>query len=155
MNWDLLDFLVFGGMIAALLLIIFIARRQSANPSYRFAMAIAGVGGFLVAWINGAVGIIGNEENDANLLFFGILGVAAVGALIARFKASGMARTMAFVAGLQVFVAAFAIAADLGADSPGWPRGLLSITAVITLVWLLSAWLFSRAAKRERRFFVD
>ena len=155
MNWDLLDFLVFGGMISALLLIILVARRRSANPSYRFAMAIAGLGAFLVAWINGAVGIIGNEDNDANLLFFGVLGVAAVGALLARFKAGGMAKTMYFVAGLQVFVAAFAVAADLGAGGPAWPRGLLSITAVITLVWLSSAWLFGKAAKRERRFFVD
>ena len=44
-----------------------------------------------------------------------------------------MAKTMVIVAVLQVSVAAFALINDLGAEGPAWPRGLLSITAVITL----------------------
>ncbi|MDJ0759652.1 MAG: hypothetical protein QNJ19_09635 [Woeseiaceae bacterium] len=153
MNWDLLDFLVFGAMIAALLIIVLIARRTSRDRSYRFAMAIAAVGGFLVAWVNGAVGIIGNEENDANLLFFGVLAVAGIGALLARFRAAGMAMALSATAAAQVAVAIVAIALGLGESSPVWPQGLLLMTAVFTGLWLFSAWLFSKAAKRERRLF--
>ncbi len=153
MNWDPLDFLVFGGMIAALLLIIVVARRNSRSPAYRFAMALAGVGGFLVAWINGAVGIIGNEENPANLLFFGVLGVGAVGALFVRFRAAGMTRVLYTMALAQVGVAVFAITLDLGASSPAWPQSLVMMTAVFTFFWLTSALLFGRAAKAEQRWF--
>ena len=155
MNWDLLDFLVFGAMIAALLIIILIARHTSRDRTYRFAMAIAAVGGFLVAWVNGAVGIIGNEENDANLLFFGVLAVAGIAAVLARFKAAGMARALYATAVAQVLVATFAIARGLGESSPMWPRGLLLLTGVFTGIWLFSAWLFGKAARRERRLFRD
>ena len=153
MNWDLLDFLVFGAMIAALLIIIAVARRTSRNPAYRFAMAIAAVGGFLVAWVNGAVGIIGDEENAANLLFFGVLAVALVGALLARLRAAGMAKALYATAAAQVMVMIFAVTLGLGESSPVWPRGLLLMTGVFSLIWLMSAWLFSRAARQERWLF--
>lgn len=153
MNWDPLDFLVFGGMIGALLLIIVVARRNSRSPAYRFAMALAGVGAFLVAWINGAVGIIGDEENAANLLFFGVLAVAAIGALLARFRAGGMAKALYATALAQISVAVIAIALNLGASSPAWPQSLIMMTTVFTVFWLASAVLFGRAAKAEQRWF--
>ena len=155
MNWDLLDFLVFGAMIAALVVIVIVARRTSRNRTYRFAMAVAAVGGFLVAWVNGAVGIIGNEENDANLLFFGVLAVGVVGALLARLRAAGMVRVLVVMAAAQVSIAIFAIAMGLGETSPIWPRGLILMTVFFTGFWLLSALLFSKAARQDRRLFRD
>ena len=153
MNWDLLDFLVFGAMLAALATIILLARRASRNGTYRFAAALAAVGGFLVAWVNGAVGIIGSADNDANALFFGVLAVALVGALLARFRPAGMARALYATAAAQVLVAILALGLDLGTANPVWPRGLLVFTAVFTAVWLTSAWLFGKAARRERWLF--
>ena len=155
MNWDLLDFLVFGGMIAALAIIVLVARRASRNPSYRLAMVIAAIGGFLVAWVNGAVGIIGDAQNDANLLFFAVLAVAVTGALLARLRAAGMARALYATAAAQTSVAIAAIALGLGESSPVWPQGLIMLTAVFTGIWLLSAWLFGKAARRERSLFRD
>lgn len=155
MHWDLLDFLVFGGMIAALAIIILVARRASRNRTYRFAAALAAIGGFLVAWVNGAVGIIGSEENDANLMFFGVLAMAVVGALLARLRAAGMARALYATAAAQVLVAMIALALGLGESSPVWPQGLLLMTAVFTGIWLASAWLFGKAARRERWLFRD
>ncbi|MEM9690703.1 MAG: hypothetical protein AAF917_14650 [Pseudomonadota bacterium] len=152
MNWDSLDFLVFGGMIGALALIIIMARRNSRSPAYRFAMALTGVGAFLVAWINGAVGIIGNEENAANLLFFGVLGVGAFGALLARFRASGMAKTLWAMVLAQGAVTIAAVTLDLGAGTPAWPRSLYLMTTVFMLFWLSSAILFGRAARAEQRW---
>ena len=37
--------------------------------------------GFLLVWVNIAVGFLGNENNPANLMFFGLLGLTLVGAL--------------------------------------------------------------------------
>ena len=81
MNWDLLDFLAFGVMIGTVLLIVLIARRSSKLRSYRAAALIAAIGAFLMVWSNAAVGIIGNEENGANMLFYGVLTVPLLGAL--------------------------------------------------------------------------
>ncbi len=155
MNWDLLDILTFGTMVTVVLAIVLMARRRSRNRAYRSAAFIAVLGAFFVAWVNGAVGIIGNEENEANLLFFGVLAVAALGSCIARFRARGMALALYATALAQVSVAAFAIATDLGATGPIWPRDILVLTAIFSVFWLLSGWLFSRAAKHERRLFTD
>jgi len=155
MNWDLLDFLTFGAMIAVVLVVVTLAWRRARNRAYRGAMAVAALGAFFLVWVNAAVGIIGNEENEANLLFFGVLAVAALGSLIARFRARGMAVTLYVTALAQVLVAAFAITWNLGAAGPIWPRDILVLTAIFSVFWLLSGWLFSRAARHERRLFSD
>ena len=155
MNWDLLDFLTFGVMVAVAITIVLLARRRSRSGAYRLAVVLAATGAFLLAWVNGAVGIIGNEENDANMLFFGVLGVAALGAVIARFRARGMARALYATAGAQVLVAAGAIIMQLGASGANWPNGLVIITVFFAVIWIVSGLLFSKAARAERRLFAD
>ena len=153
MNWDLLDYLIFGGMISLVAIVVLLAWRRARNPAYRGAAVVALLGAFLLVWVNGAVGIIGNEDNDANLLFFGVLAVATLGSLIARFRAGGMAIALYATALAQVLVAGLAIVMDLGASGPIWPRDTLAMTAVFSVFWLVSAWLFGRAAKADRRLF--
>lgn len=153
MNWDLFDFLIFGTMLAAVAIVVLLARRWSRDRAYRVAATVAAVAGFLLVWVNGAVGIIGSEANDANLLFFGVLAVAAVGALIARFRAAGMAIALYATACAQVLVAAVAITMRLGESDPVWPRDILVLTAVFAAFWIVSGWLFGRAARNERRLF--
>lgn len=150
MNWDLLDILTFGAMVAVFAIIVFLARSRSPTRDYRIAVTVAAIGAFLLVWVNGAVGIIGNEENDANLLFFGVLAVAVAGSVLARFRAKGMAKTFYATAGAQLLVAVLALAMRLGESSPAWPRGLLVLTVVFSGFWLLTAWLFSRAAGKQR-----
>ncbi len=155
MNWDLLDILTFGTMAAVMLAIIALPRRRARNRAYRSAAVVAVLGAFVLVWVNGAVGIIGNEDDEANLLFFAVLAVAAVGSVIARFRAKGMALTLYATAIAQILLGAFAISLDLGADGPIWPRDILVMTAIFSVFWLLSGWLFSRAARHERRLFTD
>ena len=85
-------------------------------------MTVAALGAFFLVWVNGAVGIIGNEENQANLLFFGVLAVAVVGSLIARFRAKGMALTFYAYRARAGSRRGVAISNDLGAAGPIWPR---------------------------------
>ena len=155
MNWDVLDILTFTTMVTVVVVVLHTVWRSARSRAYRAASAIAALSAFLLVWVNAAVGIIGNEEDEANLLFFGVLAVAVLGSLFARFRAKGMAVTLYATAGAQILVAVFAIAARLGASSAEWPRGILIISAVFTAFWLFSGWLFKRAAIRERRFFVD
>jgi len=42
---------------------------KTHNQKYRFAWYVGLAGIFILAWANGAIGIIGSEDNPANLLF--------------------------------------------------------------------------------------
>ena len=147
MNWDALDFVIFFGLLLAVGVSYVLAARKSQNRKYRFAAGIALLAAFLLFWINGAVGIIGNANNDANMMYLGVLGTALGGAVIARFNARGMARALIATAIAQALVAVIAVAGDLGSADPLWPRDVLALTAFFALLWLASAWLFNSAAR--------
>lgn len=150
MDWDVIDFTVFGAMLLSVGVIYMLARRSTANAAYRFAVGVALAAAFVLIWVNGAVGIIGEQSNDANMAYFGVLAVGIIGAIIARFKPQGMARAMYATALTQTAVAVFALIAGLGSTAPIWPRDILLLTGFFVALWLLSAWLFRNAAREQR-----
>ena len=108
------------------------------NGAYRFGVGIAITTAFLTIWVNLAVGMIGSEDNRYNLVFVGVLGLALVGALVARFKPRGMALAMVVAAVSQ----AAGGAAGLASDARG---GVFSMA--FAALWLLSAALFQKSAR--------
>ena len=67
--------------------------RLKTDTAYQLAFALVLVAGFLIVGLNVAAGLIGIEDDDpANLLYVGVLAIGAIGALIARFQARGLAR---------------------------------------------------------------
>lgn len=101
----------------------------------------------LLVVVNGAVGFLGSEDNPANAIFAGVIAVAALGALVARFRPAGMSRAMQVTAAAQLLVGVVALVAGLG--SAGW-GGVYEVMLGTTLfggLWLFSAWLFRRAAR--------
>lgn len=138
--WTGRDFAVFGAMLAVLCGGIEIAVRMSRHYAYRAGAGVALITGFLLVWMNLAVGIIGNEENPANLMFGGVLLVGAVGALISRLRAAGLAVTMVAMAGAMMTVA---VIAQIGGDFI-WP-----LAVVFSCIWLGAAALFRKAAREQ------
>lgn len=147
MDWDFVDFAVFGAMLLGVGVIFTLARRNSDKTAYRFAVGVALAAAFILIWVNGAVGIIGDESNDANMMYFGVLAVAIIGAIIARFQPKGMARALYAAALAQTAVAVIALIAGLGSTAPIWPKDILILTGFFVALWLLSAWLFRNAAE--------
>ena len=145
-NWTLSDFLIMGLMIGCVGLGIELAVRATRNNKYRGGAAAALLTGFLVTWANGAVGIIGNEDHPANLMFFAVIGIAIGGAFLARFKARGMARTMALAALGQFAVPLIAMAIWSPPIDLGLIKTLL-FNSVFACLWLASAWLFREASE--------
>lgn len=137
--WDRADFVVWGAMLLVACGAYEFAARLSGDKTYRLAVGIVLLGTFLLIWTNLAVGIIGNEENPANLMFYVPPAVALAGALIAQFKAPGMARAMVAAAVAQASAAVFALLA-------GWGQTFV-LTGFFMLVWLLSAHLFRKAGR--------
>ncbi len=139
--WDVTDFVFFGLLLGGSGVALELATRKTGNSAYRTAIGLALAATFLIIWVNGAVGIIGNESNDQNLMYYGVLVIGLVGALIARFEPQGMARAMIATAGAQVLVFAIALIAGWGFTGP--------ITIFFLAFWVGSARLFQKAALGE------
>jgi len=142
--WDVTDFVVFGALLSGVGFGFELAARRTAHTAYktnyRIGVGLALLAAFLLFWINGAVGIIGSENNDANLMYFGVIGVGLIGALVARFEPKGMARAMVATAGAQVLAFVIALVAGWAFTGP--------ITVFFGALWLGSAWQYRRAAAR-------
>lgn len=147
-NWGPGDFLTMGTMLAAACGTVELGARASASLAYRVAVSIAVLLSFLLVWMNLAAGIIGAENNPANLMFAGVIAVAVVGSALARGREAGMTMAMSAAAAAQAAVAAIALAGDMGAGEPVWPWGFAVLMVGFTGGWLSSAWLF-RAASRS------
>ncbi len=149
MAWDIVDFTVFGAMLLGVGVIYTLAKRKTDNRAYRFAVGVALAAAFILIWVNGAVGIIGDESDDANMMFFGVLTVGIIGAIIARFQPHGMVRALYATALAQAAVAVIALIAGLGSTALIWPKDILILTGFFVALWLLSAWLFRNAAREQ------
>lgn len=147
-NWQAADFVVFGAMLAAVGLTFELAVRKSRDTAYRAGFGLALLGAFLLVWVNGAVGIIGSENNDANLMYFGVIAIGILGAIITRFRASGMALTMFAMAIAQGLVAAIALAFNLGAPVTS-PLQILFLNGFWVVLFVGSALLFRKAASER------
>jgi hypothetical protein len=146
-DWDETDFAVFGAMLFGVCGTYELAARMTRNTAYRAAVGVAVVAAFILIWINLAVGIIGSEDNPANLMYGGVLAVGILGALIVRFQPHGMARALAATALAQALVGVIALIAGLGSTGASWPGAIVFLTGFFAALWLVSAWLFRKAAR--------
>lgn len=148
-RWTAFDFAILGGLLAGVGLGLELAVRGSGNAAYRIAAGLALGAAFLLVLINGAVGIIGSEREDANLLYGLVLAAAFPGAILARFRPAGMAKAMAAAALVQALVPAIALICWPDAKAMVLAPEVPVLTVFLAALWLGSAWLFRRAV-RER-----
>jgi hypothetical protein len=113
--------------------------------NYRLAVGVALAAALFLIWVSLGVGIIGRDGDPANLMYFGVLAVGIIGAVVARFRPRGMARAMAATALAQALVAAIALIARLGYPWSG-PLELTLLNGFFVALFAGSAWLFWRAA---------
>ena len=121
-------------------------RTRINSTAYRSAIGVALAAAFFLVWLSLGVGIIGKDGDPANLMYFGVLAVGIVGALIARLRAHGMARALFAMALAQAVVAAIALIAGLGLPWSG-PAEIVLLNAFFVALFAGSGWLFRRAAR--------
>ena len=142
-HWGPEDFIVMGILFALACGGYEVATRLSGNTAYRLGAGVAIVTCFLTVWVNLAVGMVGDEDNPANLLFGGVILLAVAGTILARFQPRGTARAMQAAALAQGVMAIYAaVAGDLVTVLP---------VALFILPWLLAGHLFLRAAEQGAR----
>ena len=139
-NWTAGDFIFAALLMGTVGLAFELTVRMTRNWAYRAGIGAALAAAFLTIWVNGAVGMIGDEDNPYNLLFLGVIVLALAGAVIARFRAPGMIAAMLAAALAQGGLGVFGAFTDL--------RGGI-FASMFAGLWLLAAALFWSAA-RER-----
>ncbi len=143
--WDAADFVIIGTLLAIARGAYELAARMSGNTAYRAAVGIALTAAVILIWMNLAVGLMGSENNPANLMYGGVLAVGILGTVIVRARPSGMARTLCATAFAQALVAVIALLAG----APKSFAEIVVLNALFVALFLTSAWLFRRAEPEQ------
>jgi hypothetical protein len=143
--WTLSDFVFAGVLIFGTGLLYQLATRMTGNTAYQTAVGLALAAMFVLLWITGAVGIIG--DSDINMLYVGVPMVGIIGALIAGFRAPGMSLALFATAAAQALIPVVALIIG----EPDFAPGVLQVfvlNAVFVVLFVGSALLFRRAVSQ-------
>lgn len=117
----------------------------SNKTFFRLAIGLAIVATLMLIWLSLGVGIIGQDGDPANLMYFAVVVVGIVGAIVTRLRPVGMKFVLQIMAMVQGIIALIALVAGLGLPwSP--PLEILGLTLFFIAMFAVSAWLFHRAA---------
>ena len=147
--WDLADFAVAGALLVGTGLMFRMAARKAGNNAYRAAVGVALAAAFILVWLVGAVGVIGEDGDRADLMYGGVLAVGIIGAVIARFRPQGMARALLATALAQALVAAIALIAGKHQAPISSVHEIVGLNAIFVALFIGSAWLFRHAPRRQ------
>jgi hypothetical protein len=120
----------------------------TARTYYRLAIGIALATVLFLIWAIGALGIIG-EGGRPDRMYVAVLAVAAIGTVLARLRPRGMALTLLATAVAQMLVAVIALVAGLQHTEGASVIEILGLNGMYAALFVLSAWLFRRAAEQQ------
>jgi hypothetical protein len=143
--WSPSDFAVAGVLLVGTGLAYELITRRAGNIAYRLAVGLALATALFLIWANLAVGLIGSEDEPANLMYIGVLAVGITGALTARFQPRGMSRVLFATALAQALVAAIALLAGMYQDTGSSVPEIIKVNGLFVVLWVGSALLFRRA----------
>ena len=147
MAWTLADFAVAGVLLVGTgLTYSFVAR--AGNLAYRAGVGVALAAAFILVWTVGAVGVIGEDGDRADLMYGGVLAVGLIGAVVARFRPDGMARALLAMALAQAVVGVIALIAGKHQAPLSSVYEIVGLNAFFAALFIASAWLFRHAARR-------
>lgn len=147
--WDILDFGIAWTLIFVAGFTFQLISNKTENSAYKIATGLAAFTSLSILWVNGAVGIIGNEGNPLNMLFGVVLLMVIFGSYIAKLEAKAMSRVMLSTAITQVLITLSATMIHVG-QNPGYSTsGIFRATMLFTVFWLLSALFYRRAGLLE------
>lgn len=141
--WTVSDFVFAGILLFGSLGAYELAARMSGVTAYRAGAGVAIGAAFLLTWVNGAVGI---TDSDVDGLYLGVVAVGFIGALIARFRPSGMALAMLATALAHAAVGVIALIAGIVPEHNS-AFEILGLSAFFAMLFGASAWLFREAAR--------
>ncbi|MCF7801018.1 MAG: hypothetical protein K9N34_03260 [Candidatus Marinimicrobia bacterium] len=151
--WGPGDFLIAWILLAGAGIAYKLISGRMGHTTYKYAVGIAVFTALLLVWMNLAVGLIGSEDNPANLLYAGVLVVGFTGVMLSQFKPRGMSRALFLTALAQALVPFIAmliwkppmsnVEESLGV------LGVIVLNMVFAALWYASARLFRKVAREQ------
>lgn len=143
--WGPVDFVFAGVLLFGTGLTYELAARKTSNFTYRAAVILALAAAFILVWANAAVGIIGSEDEPANLMYIWVIAVGFIGSIAARFRPLGMARTLFAMALAQVLIVVIALIAGMYKYPGSSVSEIVNVNVFFIALWIGSALLFRQA----------
>jgi hypothetical protein len=140
--WSAGDFVAAGVLLFGAGATYELLWRNGGTMAYRAGAGLAVITALFLVWVNLAVGVIGDEEHDGNLMYLAVLATGIVGAAVARLRPQGMARAMFATALVHAIAGVIAAIAWFAFNT-------LALNIFFVAVWAASGWLFLRAAERD------
>lgn len=147
--WTLSDFIFAGILIFGTGLTFKLITWKSADRNYRIAVGFALFSGFFLIWSNLAVGIIGSEDNEFNLLYFLVIAVGIIGAFMAQFKPAGLMYTLFSMAALLAVIAAVALFTGMAEIQGSSVYEILTVNGFFITLFLVAGFLFRNAESHK------
>lgn len=148
-DWSFFDFVVAWVLLFCTGLTYKLVAGKMGNIMYRAAVGVAVFTALLLVWTNLAVGLIGSEDNPANLMYIGVLAVGIFGTIISRLQPHGMAKTLFAMAVTHALVVVIALIAGLHLSPNSSAVEILSVNGFFAVLWIASALLFRNAAREQ------
>lgn len=145
--WDRADFVIAGLMIFSAGLLCQIAIHSAKQNTLKAAYAMAIGTALLLSWMNLAVGIIGSENESANLMYFGVIAIGGLAGLTVKFRPDKMASVMKITATAHALTIVIALAAGMQHYYGSSVSEIIVLNSFFVILWLAAAHLFSRSSK--------
>ncbi|RZL90009.1 MAG: hypothetical protein EOP82_17260 [Variovorax sp.] len=120
--------------------------RTDKRTAFRLAAGLALAASLILVWLSLGVGIIGQDGDPANRMYFAVILLGIIGAAVARMQPAGMSYTLLAMAVVQASIGAIAVVTGLGLPWSG-PAELLILNGGFVALFAGSAWLFRRASR--------
>lgn len=146
--WTLSDFVIAWILLFGTGLIFILISTRINNLFYKAAVGLAVVTALFLIWSNLAVGLIGSEDNQANLMYGAVFTVLFLGSIIARLQPKGMSITLLAAAFTQAIICIIAIIGGYGLPENS-PMQLVFINGFFITLFLGSSLLFWFATKKS------
>ncbi len=142
MNWTLLDYVLFTLLLSGPLIALWYFLRSERKVFYRLGVLFAAVGVFLVLWVNGAVGILGEAGSHASMIYVVIPFIALAGAFKTRARTKGLTMTMLILVGAMALIPLFALVLGLITFEAVMIGETAFISVTLAIPFLVAAMLF-------------
>jgi len=148
-NWGPMDFIITGALLFGAGLSFDLITKRAGNTVYRYAFAVAIAAAAFLFFSNLAVGVIGSEDEPANAMYLGVIAVAVIGTILARFRAGGMARAMFVTALAQALTIVIALVFKMYDYPSSSVLEIFTVNGFFIVLWVIAGLLFRWANETD------
>jgi hypothetical protein len=145
-NWTPGDFFFAGILLFSAGSIYIFLKEKAGNTQYKIAAGISVAASLFLVWSNLAVGIIGSENNEFNLLYFGVIMAGLIGLSASRFEPRKLSFTLLAMALTQTIITVAALITGMQHVPGSSVPEVLAVNGFFITLYLMAAILFRNSS---------